>query len=77
MHCFQRAVEHDPDCLTGYWRIGYAAGPNYNKPRKYFVEEDLRMALSTCHEAGEQGLERELRAQKSAHSCHIRAHFTC
>ena len=56
VRCFQKVVEHDPTCLMGYWGIGYAAGPNYNKEWKYFADEDLRLTLSTCHDALEQGL---------------------
>jgi hypothetical protein len=53
VRCFERVVEYDPTCLMGYWGIGYAAGPNYNKPWEYFVDEDLRLTLSICYEANE------------------------
>jgi tetratricopeptide (TPR) repeat protein len=56
VRCFQRVVDYDPTCLMGYWGIGYAAGPNYNKPWEYFVDEDLRLTLSICHDAIEQGI---------------------
>ena len=57
VRCFERVVEYDPTCLMGYWGIGYAAGPNYNKPWEYFVDEDLRLTLSICYEAIEQGMQ--------------------
>ena len=30
--CFERAVEHDPDCAMAHWGIALAIGPNYNLP---------------------------------------------
>ena len=30
--CFQKALEHDPDCAMAHWGISYAPGPNYNLP---------------------------------------------
>jgi len=30
IECFQKALEHDPDCAMAHWGIAYAAGPNYN-----------------------------------------------
>ncbi len=29
--CFQKALEHDPDCAMAHWGVAYAAGPNYNR----------------------------------------------
>ncbi len=28
--CFQRALEHDPECVMAHWGAAYAAGPFYN-----------------------------------------------
>ncbi|MEO0881089.1 MAG: hypothetical protein AAFY34_00030 [Pseudomonadota bacterium] len=28
--CFQKALEHDPDCAMAHWGVSYASGPNYN-----------------------------------------------
>ena len=30
--CFQKALEHDPDCAMAHWGVAYASGPNYNVP---------------------------------------------
>ena len=30
IECFQKALEHDPDCAMAPWGVAYAAGPNYN-----------------------------------------------
>jgi len=30
IECFQKALEHDPDCAMAHWGVSYAAGPNYN-----------------------------------------------
>ena len=40
--CFEKALEHDPDCAMAHWGIAYAIGPNYNKPWEAFDEEDKR-----------------------------------
>ena len=43
--CFERALEHDPDCAMAHWGISYAIGPNYNKPWEAFDDEDKRGSL--------------------------------
>jgi tetratricopeptide (TPR) repeat protein len=43
--CFQRAIEHDPDCAMAYWGLAYAAGPNYNKHWELFDPVDLDFTL--------------------------------
>lgn len=30
--CFEKVVEHDPDCAIGYWGLAYSIGPYYNGP---------------------------------------------
>ena len=30
IECFQKALEHDPDCAMAHWGVAYAFGPNYN-----------------------------------------------
>ena len=40
--CFEQALAHDPDCAMAHWGVGYAVGPNYNKPWAAFDEADLR-----------------------------------
>ena len=42
VQCFEQALGRDPDCAMAHWGIGYAVGPNYNKPWAAFDEADLR-----------------------------------
>ncbi|MEM7346622.1 MAG: hypothetical protein AAF485_20455 [Chloroflexota bacterium] len=30
LHCYQKVIEHDPNCAMGYWGMAYAIGPYYN-----------------------------------------------
>jgi tetratricopeptide (TPR) repeat protein len=46
VHCFEKALEHDPNCAMARWGIAYALGPNYNKPWEAFDETDLKQTLS-------------------------------
>ncbi len=41
VYCFEQAIGCDPDCAMAYWGLGYALGPNYNKPWETFDEADL------------------------------------
>ncbi len=50
VRCFQKAVEHDPNCAMAYWGIAYAAGPNYNHPWDTFTENELRRTAAFCYE---------------------------
>lgn len=47
--CFEKALEHDPDCAMAHWGIAYAIGPNYNKPWQVFDERDMRESLGTAY----------------------------
>ena len=51
VRCFERAVEHDPECAMAHWGIAYALGPNYNKPWEAFDEADLASSVSTSYAA--------------------------
>ncbi|MDF2584159.1 MAG: hypothetical protein K0R33_2802, partial [Mycobacterium sp.] len=46
VHCFERALEHDPDLAIARWGIAYAVGPNYNKAWDAFDPVELAVALS-------------------------------
>ncbi len=50
IRCFERALEHDPNCAMAHWGIAYAIGPNYNKPWEAFDEADLKASLARAHE---------------------------
>ena len=43
--CFEKALEHDPDCAMAHWGIAYAIGPNYNKPWEAFDDDDKQSSL--------------------------------
>jgi tetratricopeptide (TPR) repeat protein len=32
LRCFDKVVQHDPQCAMGYWGVAYAVGPYYNIP---------------------------------------------
>jgi len=51
VYCFEQALRHDPDCAMAHWGVGYALGPNYNKPWEAFDEADLRSTLEHAHVA--------------------------
>ncbi len=44
--CFERALEHDPNCAMAHWGVSYAIGPNYNKPWEAFDDEDKTSSLA-------------------------------
>ena len=44
--CFEQALARDPDCAMAHWGVGYALGPNYNKPWAAFDEADLRTSTA-------------------------------
>jgi len=49
--CFEKAIGADPDCAMAYWGIGYAIGPNYNKPWETFEEEEKPAVLAKAHDS--------------------------
>ncbi|KAJ9150142.1 TPR domain protein [Coniochaeta hoffmannii] len=56
--CFERAAEIDPSCAMAYWGLGYALGPNYNKPWEVFDEEDAVSSARRTHDALERAHDR-------------------
>ncbi|BBY77190.1 hypothetical protein MPRF_40890 [Mycolicibacterium parafortuitum] len=46
IHCFERALELDPDFAFARWGIAYAVGPNYNKGWEAFDPVDLAASLA-------------------------------
>ncbi|KAE9363790.1 TPR domain protein [Stipitochalara longipes BDJ] len=49
--CFEKAVAADEGCAMAYWGLAYALGPNYNKPRDAFDEEEKTTNLKRTHDA--------------------------
>nr|ABP45807.1 TPR repeat-containing protein [Mycolicibacterium gilvum PYR-GCK] len=46
IHCFDRALELDPDFALARWGVAYAIGPNYNKGWEAFDPVDLAASLA-------------------------------
>jgi tetratricopeptide (TPR) repeat protein len=46
VHCFERALQHDPGLAIARWGIAYAIGPNYNKAWEAFDPSELAGALA-------------------------------
>ncbi|KAH7316693.1 hypothetical protein B0I35DRAFT_354308 [Stachybotrys elegans] len=54
VNCFQRALQHDPNCAMAYWGLAYALGPNYNKPWDLFGQTERQSVVERTHAAVEQ-----------------------
>ncbi|WP_157890935.1 tetratricopeptide repeat protein [Mycolicibacterium goodii] len=46
IHCFERALEFDPDLAAAHWGIAYSVGPNYNKAWDAFDPVDLTASVA-------------------------------
>jgi tetratricopeptide (TPR) repeat protein len=60
--CFQKALEHDPECAMAHWGVSYASGPNYNLPWHLYDPHGRQMALEASYGAMEGAL---LHAEKA------------
>src|SRR5215212_11285993 len=49
--CFQKALEHDPDCAMAHWGVSYASGPNYNLPWELLDPNGQVNALAASYDA--------------------------
>jgi len=56
--CFEKTLEHDPDCAMAHWGIAYSIGPNYNKPWIMFDERDMRESLGRAYAETQAALAR-------------------
>jgi tetratricopeptide (TPR) repeat protein len=54
--CFQKALEHDPNCAMAHWGVAYAAGPNYNVPWELMDPNGQAKALATSFDATKNAL---------------------
>ena len=54
--CFQKALEHDPDCAMAHWGVAYAAGPNYNLPWALRDDRGRAKALAEAYDAAQSAL---------------------
>ncbi|MGV0850265.1 tetratricopeptide repeat protein [Mycolicibacterium phlei] len=46
IHCFERALDLDPDMAIARWGVAYAIGPNYNKQWEAFDPLDAKASLT-------------------------------
>src|SRR4051794_15049173 len=49
--CFDKALQHDPDCGMAYWGKAYTLGPNYNRPWEKFDEREMADLLVASRHA--------------------------
>ncbi len=54
--CFEKAVEHDPNCAMAHWGVAYAAGPNYNLPWDLQDDRGRQKALTKAFDATQKAL---------------------
>jgi tetratricopeptide (TPR) repeat protein len=62
MKCFQKAVDHDPECAMAHWGIAYAGGPNYNLPWHLYDPKGRQMALEHVYDAMQTALQHAAKA---------------
>ena len=60
--CFQKALQHDPQCAMAHWGISYASGPNYNLPWHRYDPVGRQIALSASYDAMQLALEHAAKA---------------
>ncbi len=58
IRCFEKVIEHDPDCAMGYWGAAYAIDPYYNLPWDHFSPEGRDVALKATHNYAQEALRR-------------------
>ncbi len=56
IECFQKALEHDPDCAMANWGVAYAIGPNYNFEWWMMDPATKANALGTAYDSTQAAL---------------------
>jgi tetratricopeptide (TPR) repeat protein len=51
IRCFQKAINHDPECAMAHWGLAYASGPHYNRMWQQLDEVTLASMVSATHAA--------------------------
>ena len=46
--CFQKALEHESDCVMAHWGVAYGSGPFYNNVWRQFSEAEANAATRLC-----------------------------
>jgi tetratricopeptide (TPR) repeat protein len=54
--CFEKAIEHDPQCPMAHWGVAYAAGPNYNKQWERFDPIELADTFAKTYASTQRAL---------------------
>ncbi len=48
--CFEKALEHDPECVMAHWGAAYGAGPFYNFVWRDFSLEEAELCTRLCYD---------------------------
>ncbi|MEX0282473.1 MAG: tetratricopeptide repeat protein, partial [Arenibacterium sp.] len=56
IECFNKALEHDPDCAMAHWGVAYAIGPNYNFEWWMMDPATKTNALETAYDSTQAAL---------------------
>jgi len=56
IECFQKALQHDPNCAMAHWGVAYAAGPNYNFEWWMMDPDTKSNALGTAYDSTQAAL---------------------
>ena len=54
--CYEKAFEHDPNCVMAKWGIAYALGPNYNLPWDKYDDAMLAQIIAAAYGATQQAV---------------------
>ena len=56
LHCFEQALQADPNCAMAQWGAAYAAGPNYNYPWVLMDKATKARSLARAYDATQAAL---------------------
>jgi len=56
VRCFEKVLEHDPNCAIAHWGIAYAVGPNYNYPWELQDPDGKAAALARALDSARSAL---------------------
>jgi tetratricopeptide (TPR) repeat protein len=59
--CFQKALEHDPECVMAHWGVAYGAGPFYNNLWRQHSKTEADTTARFCYDHIQK-------ARRSAHT---------
>ena len=54
--CYEKALEHDPNCAMAKWGIAYALGPNYNLPWDKYDDAMRAQLVGATYETTQQAV---------------------